>query len=207
MNGKKTSFFHHEQTEEEKKLIGDITPKMIDSTQASTETTEKGVSAWNSAGTWEEKDVTSWARESLKKSILAAKYEIPSECLPSSGDLSRSSNDATIIVTEVKGLDKGHASVATVRGKRRNIFEFTNVELKWMVALNDADRCSGSFKFHDIDGTCDGEYDMEFSIDASTPVSAKHLLERCVKGDPDGLRGELIKAVNGWITLFQETHS
>jgi hypothetical protein len=30
VNGKKTSYFHHEMTEEEKRLIGDITPQRID---------------------------------------------------------------------------------------------------------------------------------------------------------------------------------
>eukprot|EP01083_Nonionella_stella_P257648 881685_1 len=69
VNGKKTSFFHHEQTEEEKRLIGDITPKRLDTTTTnSTNLSQqnhgparintagakngKGTSVWNSAGTW-----------------------------------------------------------------------------------------------------------------------------------------------------------
>jgi tetratricopeptide (TPR) repeat protein len=66
-DGKKTSFFTHEQTAEEKALIGDIAPKRIDSAAAAATPAalknEKGVSSWNSAGTWEEKDLSKWADE------------------------------------------------------------------------------------------------------------------------------------------------
>jgi len=200
VNGKKTSFFHHEQTDEEKRLIGDIAPKMIDSSQSATLTgaTEKGVSAWNKAGTWEEKNVTRWAIKSLEEAILSAQYKIPGGSLPSG-------KDTVISVKQVKGLDKGHASIATVRGKRRNIFEFTNVEVCWEVCLEvDAPIFSGLLILTDIDGTCEGEYDITYTVDVKTPGEARHLLDRFVKGDPDGLRGELIQCVNNWVALFDD---
>ena len=58
VGGKKTSYFHHEMTEEEKKLIGDIAPKKLDAnaaaaTATSAEPVVEGASAWNKAGTWE----------------------------------------------------------------------------------------------------------------------------------------------------------
>lgn len=199
VNGKKTSYFHNEQTEEVKKLIGDITPKMIHASQIEQASNEKGVSAWNKAGTWEEKDVTPWARKALEKCLLSTTYEIPSECLPSG-------INATITVKKVKGLNSGHASIATVRGKRRNIFEFTNVEADWNVCLEEGgENCTGKLIFNDIDGTCDGEYDINYCVDNSTPGEAKHILDRFVKGDPDGLKGALIESVNGWIKLFSES--
>merc|ERR1711904_295467 len=68
VNGKKTSYFHHEQTDEEKRLIGDIAPKRVNlppgNLWTSTETNDD-TSAWNTAGTWEERDITSWAVDTL----------------------------------------------------------------------------------------------------------------------------------------------
>ena len=68
VNGKKTSYFHNELSEEAKKLIGDIAPKKLEASQQpqSSEPADKGTSAWNKAGTWEERDLTKWACDSLK---------------------------------------------------------------------------------------------------------------------------------------------
>jgi len=54
-DGKKTSFFNNDLTDEAKQLIGDITPKQITAEIKGVQG-EKGKSAWNHAGTWEEKD-------------------------------------------------------------------------------------------------------------------------------------------------------
>eukprot|EP00814_Leptocylindrus_danicus_P007432 CAMPEP_0116014414 /NCGR_PEP_ID=MMETSP0321-20121206/6261_1 /TAXON_ID=163516 /ORGANISM="Leptocylindrus danicus var. danicus, Strain B650" /LENGTH=441 /DNA_ID=CAMNT_0003484057 /DNA_START=59 /DNA_END=1384 /DNA_ORIENTATION=+ len=208
VNGKKTSFFHHEQTEEEKALIGDITPKLIDANAAVASSNaapaEKGVSAWNTAGTWEEKDVTAWAKETLEKALLSAEYTLP----PGSAPDSSNNECPKVHVTKVKNVSSGngHASVATVRGKRRHIFEFTNVEVHWEVELGE-NTCSGIVKIVDIDGTCDGEYDVEYSVNNDTPLDARHLLQRFVKGDPDGFVGIVKKAVDDWIDLFRDTYA
>lgn len=201
VGGKKTSFFHNEQTEEVKRLIGDITPKRIDpaSTQAPTSTTDekKAVSAWNKAGTWEEKDVTSWARDELKTKLLSSVYTLPASS-PSPGSVAR--------VTKVKSCN-GHASVATARGKRRYIYEF-DVELEWtMTLLEEDEEANGKMCFPDIDGTCDeGEYEMiNYSVDSSSPSSAKHILDRFVKNG--GLRDEVIASIDTWVAHFKETYA
>jgi hypothetical protein len=52
VNGKKTSYFHHEMTEEEKALIGDITPQRIDpeaqAAAVAPTVAVEGMSQWNS---------------------------------------------------------------------------------------------------------------------------------------------------------------
>jgi tetratricopeptide (TPR) repeat protein len=56
VNGKKTSFFHNELSAEAAKLIGDIAPKKLETTQPVAESTVQsadGGSVWNTAGTWE----------------------------------------------------------------------------------------------------------------------------------------------------------
>eukprot|EP00568_Trieres_chinensis_P006673 CAMPEP_0183294564 /NCGR_PEP_ID=MMETSP0160_2-20130417/2859_1 /TAXON_ID=2839 ORGANISM="Odontella Sinensis, Strain Grunow 1884" /NCGR_SAMPLE_ID=MMETSP0160_2 /ASSEMBLY_ACC=CAM_ASM_000250 /LENGTH=330 /DNA_ID=CAMNT_0025455913 /DNA_START=131 /DNA_END=1120 /DNA_ORIENTATION=+ len=80
VNGKKTSYFHREQTEEEKRLIGDIAPKRVEdpaAVDATAAPTAEGASAWNKAGTWEERDLTSWASETLIASLSGVKREVP----------------------------------------------------------------------------------------------------------------------------------
>ena len=79
--GKKTSFFNKDLSEEDKKLIGDIAPKKIssamDAATPAMKKGEEGVSVWNSAGTWEEKDVTKWAEESVKGCLSGISIDLP----------------------------------------------------------------------------------------------------------------------------------
>lgn len=65
VNGKKTSFFHNELSEEAAKLIGDIAPKKLEQTTAEPTIQEDGVSVWNKAGTWEGRDNDGWTKPGL----------------------------------------------------------------------------------------------------------------------------------------------
>ena len=68
--GQKTSFFNNDLTDETKALIGDIAPKAISVPSAPGGPGgggSGGGSAWNKAGTWEERDTSEWCREELKK--------------------------------------------------------------------------------------------------------------------------------------------
>eukprot|EP00559_Dactyliosolen_fragilissimus_P005144 CAMPEP_0184858066 /NCGR_PEP_ID=MMETSP0580-20130426/3175_1 /TAXON_ID=1118495 /ORGANISM="Dactyliosolen fragilissimus" /LENGTH=428 /DNA_ID=CAMNT_0027353987 /DNA_START=18 /DNA_END=1301 /DNA_ORIENTATION=- len=201
VGGKKTSFFHHEQTEEEKRLIGDITPKRIETATnnpgetSNTNSSEiKGVSAWNKAGTWEERNLTPWAIETLTGRLMECSYTLP----PSSPD-----PNAQIKVMKVSKLDpapKGsaHASVATVRGKKRYIYEFT-ICIHWEAMLTNGSVCKGNMTFLDIDGTHeigDGYDISNYQVDNDTPPDSRYLLERFVRDD--GLRGVLEKCIDNW---------
>ena len=67
-DGKKTTFFNHDLDDEAKRLIGDIRPKKIEGDGDSagpTPTPVAGTSAWNSAGTWEERSLTPWGKEKM----------------------------------------------------------------------------------------------------------------------------------------------
>ena len=77
-DGKKTSYFTQELDEHTRQLIGDIRPKKIDGTGSGTGSgsspapapePREGSSAWNSAGTFEEKNVSPWAREYLETEL------------------------------------------------------------------------------------------------------------------------------------------
>lgn len=197
VNGKKTSYFHNELSAEAKELIGDIAPKKLDTpaplpSSAST----GGASVWNKAGTWEEKDTTKWATESLEKQIMQTTYFFP-ESSPAPGSL--------VTVTKVSKLD-GHASFAQVRGKKRYIYEFL-VKLEWKVSNDSGLECSGTLAIPDIDGTIDlGEgYEIhEFSIDSVSDNNVKPLLDRFVHRG--GFHEALNESIDDWVRLFKKEY-
>ena len=206
VNGKKTSFFHHEMTEEEKKLIGDITPKRLEPTETptGTDSQDKDVSVWNKAGTWEEKDVTDWALESVKGKVMEATYQLP-EGSPDPKASVKVVDVSKLISSKIAG-GSAHASVAKVRGKKKYIFEFTFC-VHWEMTLGTGDKCKGKLTFYDVDGTHEiGEgYDVsEYTVEDGAPADTRHLLERFVKNG--GLRSEIETKLDEWIGLFQETY-
>jgi len=194
-DGKKTSYFDNELDENTKKLIGDITPKMIDPNAKQSKQVQDGSSAWNTAGTWEEKDVSDWAKEALQGLLLSCKYVLP-EGSPSPGSLALVSKVATL---------EGHASYATVRGKKRYIYEFS-VIVKWTLTLGD-EQASGQMTFPDVDGTCElgGGYDLvDWIVDSGTPPGTGPLLDRFVRDA--GLRDIIHQKIDEFVVLFRESY-
>ena len=200
VNGKKTSYFHNELSKEAAELIGDIAPKKLEvTTTAATSSSAAvlaapGASAWNQAGTWEERDVTSWAQDSLQNKLLAATYTLP-EYSPAPS--------ATVRVT--KATATGHASVAVARGKKRYIYEWL-VKLDWEFQHGDK-IAKGHMAFPDVDGTCMVGEPYEAHDFAVTEVDDEHL--RPILKDfvhKQGLRDELHKAIDEWVGLFKESY-
>ena len=71
VNGKKTSYFHTELTDEAKQLLAaNAGPKKLDASALAEMEASKaaagGGSAWNSAKTFEEKDMTKWSKQRLE---------------------------------------------------------------------------------------------------------------------------------------------
>jgi tetratricopeptide (TPR) repeat protein len=198
VNGKKTSYFHRELTEEEKEIIGDIAPKRLESVNAPPQQQEPtDGSAWNKAGTWEERNVTAWAKETLEATLLTTSYTLP-ESSPAPG--------AVVKVSSVTKCD-GHASFATVRGKKRYIYEFS-ISLQWEFD-HDTHAVKGKMSFPDVDGTCQlGEgYDMlgyEVMDKDTPPPSLKPVLDRFVKNG--GLRDAIHNCLDDWVRLFRATY-
>lgn len=219
VNGKKTSYFHNELSEDAKKLIGDIAPKRLDSTTSdigngSTTSTANGgpdptttttssstsTSVWNQAGTWEEKDVSNWAQETLENSLKVAVYVLP----PSSP-----APNAIIAVTKVTA--KGHASVASVRGKKRYIYEYS-IKIHWNFVHDrptdgTTTTAEGSMKFPDVDGTCivgEGYDATNFVIKTATDDTVRPLLDTFVY--KQGLRDVLHNTIDDWVRTFQEMY-
>jgi tetratricopeptide (TPR) repeat protein len=198
VNGKKTSYFHNELSSDAAKLIGDIAPKKLDAVEDSGsvaanegagDSTAIG-SAWNKAGTWEERDVTKWALETLEQRLGACQH-------------SWDSWRATVSKCDVKG----HASVAMVRGKKRYIYEF-EVQVDWDVRPS-ADEASiplasGKLCFPEIDGTCSGVYEATASVSSLVAPWDRTEVDRnvCKKG----LRDDIHHSLNTWIEQLKETY-
>jgi tetratricopeptide (TPR) repeat protein len=198
VNGKKTSYFNNELSDQAAALIGDITPKKLETTTetgttASTSATAKTTSAWNQAGTWEEKNVTAWAKQSLQDQLKATQYKLPASS-PAPGAL----------VTVTAAVITGDASVAQVRGKKRYLYEFS-VVLDWK--LEEHVVASGSLTFPDIDGTCvAGEpYECnDFKVGHMDDETIRPVLDQFVHSS--GLRDALHESIDAWVRVFKETY-
>eukprot|EP00531_Pseudo-nitzschia_arenysensis_P010857 CAMPEP_0116142824 /NCGR_PEP_ID=MMETSP0329-20121206/15114_1 /TAXON_ID=697910 /ORGANISM="Pseudo-nitzschia arenysensis, Strain B593" /LENGTH=433 /DNA_ID=CAMNT_0003638085 /DNA_START=49 /DNA_END=1350 /DNA_ORIENTATION=+ len=202
VNGKKTSYFHNELDEKSRALIGDIAPKKIENpTAAKTATaavaTKQGTSQWNTAGTWEEKNVSEWAKTSLTDLVLATTYTLPSSS-PAPG--------AVVMVEKVSKLE-GHASVAVVRGKTRFIYEYS-CKLDWKLSKEDDElECKGSLAIPDIDGTIaigEGYEIHDFSIESVSNNSVKPVVDRFVHRG--GFQEALNEKIDEWVLLFKKEY-
>lgn len=204
VNGKKTSYFHNELDEKAKALIGDIAPKKLENIPppSSAGLADDGgnnnkTSAWNQAGTWEEKDVTQWAKDTLTKSLLSTTYVLPS---------SSPAPNACVTVAKVTKLD-GHASVAVVRGKVRFIYEFL-IKLDWQLDKQDDDlKCTGSLAIPDIDGTIaigEGYEIHDFVIDDVSHTSIRPIVDRFVQRG--GFHDALNESIDDWVRLLKKEY-
>ena len=85
-DGRKTTYFNREMTEAEKILLGDSTPKQLMNNipssdgacfqSLSAKSASSVGSAWNTAGTWEERNHSPWASKRIKQLLTAASMDI-----------------------------------------------------------------------------------------------------------------------------------
>ncbi len=144
-SGNVTTYFNRELSAADKAILGDTAPKRISPSPSPSATAAASVaspqrsasaasgSAWNAAGTWEERSATAWANETLRRLLLQVRIDAVG------GDKVRCRLrifDSTLMkdqirVVEVKAIE-GDASVAIVRGKKKLICDFT-LDLGWNV--------------------------------------------------------------------------
>lgn len=197
-DGRTTSYFTRELDEKEKALIGDITPKMIDSSNHSSVPSEldnnsKGdlkrqqSSAWNTAGTWEEKDTTEWCREKFKHHLSSA---------------TAVHGEYAAVVSEVNSIT-GDASVAIVSGKKRYIFDFScSIKVDFSDDQSD-DIASCEIKLIDIHSAAsDEEYDMEFKWKKRPPGGKASPVDECKKQLSTSIR----ECINNFIQDFNNQY-
>jgi tetratricopeptide (TPR) repeat protein len=196
VDGKTTSYFSREQSEHEKKLLGDITPQRLDENGDSTSgnpvklapndltTIGKGkASAWNAGGaTWEEKDATDWVNTKLQFRLM----ESISKEAPLVG-----------VITKVDDLT-GEASVAVAGGRKQYIFDY-HCNLDFEIKDEDVDEvvASGTLCLPDINSTNHDDFEVE--LPAWTKSPSDEFAEKAKE-----CRKALVKAVRVSVIDFVE---
>lgn len=184
-DGRTTSYFTKELSESEKAAIGCIKPKRLDEASDSTGSISRTVSAsptgsaWNQAGTWEEKDTTAWCISQLRKRLEATTVT--------------SKLDADIVSIEDV---TGHASVAIAGTKKRYIFDL-HVKLKYEIKDPEQDKvvASGVIKLPDIDSSSHEELEVVF--DSWTKSPGTNFKEQALD-----VRSSLAKGLREGVQLF-----
>ncbi|RHY98353.1 hypothetical protein DYB37_008130 [Aphanomyces astaci] len=178
-------YFHREQSEHEKSLIGDIAPKKIEvepTLGAAPSATHDG-SAWNTAGTFEQRDFTTWATDRLKALL---------------GNLEVTARSFAIRGGNVKDV-KGDASVCVVRGKKRFLFDF-EFNIEWTVVGKDG--YNGKLLCHDISNDGDYEITVQYKKKPSDALEFKELAA-AVNGQAEGFRHAVLARIATFVTEYQ----
>lgn len=192
-DGRTTSYFTREVASDVK---FDIAPKRLDdasSTQSgpvsiSPSNGSSAPSAWNSAGTWEDRDTTLWCTDQLRKRLL---------------ETSLTTETVDVDIAEVDKLS-GHASVALTAGKKRYIFEYDS-SLKYEMKSLESDKviASGKVRLPDI---CSAMHDeLEVTFDAFTKRPATEFVE-LVDETKGQLAAELRRQVQRWVDDFNKQY-
>ena len=106
-----------------------------------------GGSRWNAAGTWEEKDLSSWAQQRLT-ALLS---------FPASAS---SSSSLSVTVTGVTG----DATLVFTRGKKRVGYDLS-ITAEWKAkAGSNGEEMKGGLELPSIDQTSEGEYEMVVTV-------------------------------------------
>ncbi len=140
-DGIKSSYYHFKSTPAEE--AARYAPKPIDASSAAAAPKPAGGSAWNAAGTWEEKDLTSWAHERLKEILPTVEIPAHSDCRATINSVTKVTGDVTVIFS---------------RGKKRPGYDLT-ISCDWSGEFKSA-QGKGTIEIHGLDETCDGDYEI-----------------------------------------------
>ena len=98
VDGKKTTYFNNELDQKTKQLIGDIAPKKLEVVEAPPASSPVVGSVWNQAGTFEEKDISTYATDNIKEAVSTAEAIIHADKAIVI-KVSKSEGEASIIIS------------------------------------------------------------------------------------------------------------
>ena len=186
-DGKTTSYFHTEISEEAKQLIeaqGFGKPQKLEAAAEDSDV-KGGGSKWNQAGTYEEKGMTKWLEDRLKSGLVGVKFDLP--------------HGGCISTTGIADL-KGDCSISVSRGKRRHLMDVSfNVEYEAKVGDS---KGKGKLAFSEVstDGD-DPEVKNETSSDV--PPAIREILDAFAKPAGQGLQPLLLTEVKKMIEEYK----
>jgi len=176
-DGKTTSFFHTEISEEAKRLIeqqGFGKPKKLEGAVEEVKEAKGGGSQWNQAGTYEEKGMTKWVQERLQAALTGITFQLP-----------QGAAEGSISTTGVDGF-KGDASIAVSRGKRRHIMDFS-FDVSYEGRVGDASG-KGKLLLSEVSTGDDDAPEVKCEINNETPRAVREVFEAFVKPAGQGLQ-------------------
>jgi len=188
-DGRKTSFFDHQMSEEEKLLLGyersgdgslnlkpkQLTAEEIKALEDKTKSNAGEGSVW-AGNTWEDRKMNSWAEAKLR--------ELAGPCMATIGE-------DTIAVKEVESFT-GTASIYVKQGKKKYFYDLT-FKLKWEIKSLDA---SGTLEYKDIvqDDVEDADVTPTIKLGSNTKDAVRKLVK--------ALQVELLQALTNFNTEF-----
>lgn len=211
-DGRKTTFFNHDLDEQTKALIGDIKPKRLEAAGEVITTNNTVGSAWNSAGTYEEKVLTPWVTASLAEAFGSINVTMAEGYIPPA--IRAAVPDAVTIVIESTGTDNvtGHAQVTLMRGKKKHVCDFS-ATIQWSLLITFAGerppaQVSGTLAVQDI--TADREYEIENFVvtklnDTKSslgglPTDVAAVVNRAAKASDSPLQQEILRKLDAFWT-------
>jgi len=183
-DGKKTSYFHTDISDEAKALIeaqGFGKPKKLDAAEVAPVEVKGGGSQWNKAGTYEEKSMIKWVEETLKSGMTGLVHEAPAF-------------GTKLTCTGVEDI-KGDASISSSRGKRRRLLDITfTVTFEGQVGAANG---KAKLLFREVTAD-DDEPEVKLEGTSETPPGVVEAFRRPVN---EGLQPKIVKVLK---TLVEE---
>ena len=166
----KLPYFHRVLSKEDAALVGNCAPTPVNQTvfkQQESSASSKGASAWNSAGTWEEKNCTETAKDLFTKTIETASPFV--------------SGDYTLTFDSIKDVS-GNAQITHVRGKARYLYDFS-CDIKFVVTKEkDAEYSSkATIKASEIINDSDWD-DYAFTVEFKKSPADALLVRKALTG-------------------------
>ena len=191
-NGSRTTYFNRELSDDDKRLLAASNSgpqRIVEETTLSPAAAPVVASSskWNSAGTFEEKNVQDWAHAKLKALLRTASFQAPD-------------GGPRISVTSVHQVT-GDCIVASSRGKTKFIFDL-EARLQWEVASLGS-TVSGSMELQDI--TADGAETVSHSVSVSTTSSSK-AVQQYIRSTSQGLQPVLAKQLEQFFLDLRREH-
>jgi hypothetical protein len=190
-DGKKTSYFHTDISDEAKALIekqGFGKPQKLDA-PVEDANAKGGGSSWNQAGTYEEKGMMKWIEQQVRTKLIGITFPIPTAA------------GGSIVVKAVENI-KGDASISVSRGKRRHLLDLSfDVEFEGTVADKQG---TGKLKISEVSTGDDDSPEVSTELCAGTAPELVEVFNAFVKNAGAGLQPLVIQGVQALIGDYKK---
>ena len=195
----KLPYFHRKLSDEDTKLLGDTAPKPITNAEAN-KPSVGGKSAWNSGGTWEERDFSKWAVSSMKQIFASHR---PSASLNGFSLTVGESSSGSCVSNKTMSVE-GTANVTHIRGTARFLYELCVDGVPFSCAHTDM-KVDGLVKVSDIIN--DQFDDIEIAITEmkarTAPSDVNKRIQEFRSALTKGKEGLMKKALKEVVTIFE----